>query len=205
MTRLEYNDGVFINCPFDLDFKPIFDAIIFTVFDCGFIARCTMEEQDASQIRIEKIYTIISNCKYGIHDISRTELDPSTGFPRFNMAFELGIFLAGKRFGDAEQRKKKCLVLEKTSYKYQQFMSDISGQDIEAHENDSKKAVEIVRNWLRNASRRGSIPGGHEIWRHYQIFIDDLPSMCKDLRLKQNELIFNDYTSLVTEWLKLQE
>lgn len=205
MTKLEYNDGVFINCPFDLDFKPIFDAIIFTVFDCGFIARCTMEEQDASQIRIEKIYTIISNCKYGIHDISRTELDASTGFPRFNMPFELGVFLAGKRFGKDEQRKKKCLILEKTPYNYQQFMSDISGQDIEAHENDPKKAVVIVRNWLRNASQRRSIPGGHEIWRHYQIFIYDLPSMCKDLRLKQNELIFNDYTSLVTEWLKLQE
>jgi len=205
MTKLEYNDGVFINCPFDLDFKPIFDAITFTVFDCGFIARCTKEEQDASQIRIEKIYTIISNCRYGIHDISRTELDVSTGFPRFNMPFELGIFLASKRFGNDEQRKKKCLILEKTPYKYQQFMSDISGQDIEAHENNPKKAVGIVRNWLRNASRRRSTPGGYEIWRHYQIFIDDLPSMCKDLRLKQNELIFNDYTSLVTEWLKLQE
>jgi len=205
MTRLDYNDGVFINCPFDPDYKPIFDAIIFTVFDCGFIARCTMEEQDASQSRIEKIYTIISNCKYGIHDISRTEVDVATGFPRFNMPLELGIFLAAKRFGKDEQRKKKCLILDKSPYSYQQFMSDISGQDIEAHENDPKKAIRIVRNWLRNASQRRNIPGGYEIWRRYQIFIDDLPSMCVDLRLKQKELIFNDYTLLVTEWLKLQE
>jgi hypothetical protein len=54
MTRLEYNDGVFINCPFDLDFKPIFDAIIFTVFDCGFIARCTMEEQEVFMTFLEQ-------------------------------------------------------------------------------------------------------------------------------------------------------
>ena len=109
------------------------------------------------------------------------------------------------RFGKDEQRKKKCLILDKNPYSYQQFMSDISGQDIEAHENDPKKAIRIVRDWLRIASQRRNIPRGYEIRRQYQIFIDDLPSMCIDLRLKQKELIFNDYTLLVTEWLKLQE
>jgi len=106
MQKSDYNDSVFINCPFDSDYKLIFDAIVFAVFDCGFIACCAMAEQDASQIRIEKIYTIISNCKYGIHDISRTELDADTSLPRFNMPLELGIFLAAKRFGRDEQRKK---------------------------------------------------------------------------------------------------
>jgi len=195
MTKLDYNEGVFVNCPFDSDYKPIFDAIIFAVFDCGFIASCTKQEQDASQIRIEKIYNIIS----------RTELDEKTNLPRFNMPFELGIFLAAKKFGREEHGKKKCLILDKSPYRYQNFISDISGQDIEAHDNEPEKAIRIVRDWLRNTSLRRTIPGGHEICRHYRIFIDDLPLMCNDLRLKPMELIFNDYTLLVTEWLKLQE
>ena len=52
-----YNDNVFINCPFDPAYKPLFDAMVFAVHDCGFIARCTLEE-DASQVRIDKIYSI---------------------------------------------------------------------------------------------------------------------------------------------------
>jgi len=98
-----------------------------------------------------------------------------------------------------------CLILDRDSHRYQQFISDISGQDIEAHKNKPKEAVLIVRNWLRNASRRVTIPGAHAIWRDYKTFINDLSSMCDELRLKPNELIFNDYTSLVTEWLKVQE
>ena len=108
MQKSDYNDSVFINCPFDLEYKPLFNAVVFTVFDCGFLARCTLEEEDASQVSIEKIYNIISSCKYSIHDISRTEINPETELPRFNMPLELGIFLGTKKFGADKQLKKKC-------------------------------------------------------------------------------------------------
>ena len=84
MRSVHYTDNVFINCPFDAAYKPLFNAMMFTVHDCGFIARCALEEEDASQVRIDKTYTIIADCRYGIHDISRTELDENSGFPRFN-------------------------------------------------------------------------------------------------------------------------
>lgn len=205
MHKSDYNDSVFINCPFEPEYKPMLDAVVFAVFDCGFIARCTMEEEDASQIRIEKIYNIIFDCRYGVHDISRTELDPISGLPRFNMALELGIFLGAKRFGQGEHQKKNCLILDREQYRYQKYISDISGQDIHAHENDPQKVISIVRNWLRNASRRVTIPGGNVIWNHYELFRKDLPEMGKELNLSVSDLIFNDYALLVTEWLKAQE
>lgn len=31
-----YDTDVFINCPFDDDYKPLFDAVVFAVHDCGF-------------------------------------------------------------------------------------------------------------------------------------------------------------------------
>ena len=62
MQSTHYNDNVFINCPFDSAYKPLFDAIVFAVHDCGFVARCALEEGDASQVRIDKIYNIIENC-----------------------------------------------------------------------------------------------------------------------------------------------
>lgn len=94
---MAFNDNIFLNCPFDDDYKNIFDSIIFTVQDCGFRVRCAREEEDSGIIRIEKILKIISICKYGIHDISRAELDPNTKLARFNMPLELGIFFWSKK------------------------------------------------------------------------------------------------------------
>ena len=154
-----YTENVFINCPFDDAYKHIFYAIVFTVFDCGYIARCSFEIEDSGEIRIEKITRIISQCQYGIHDISRTELDKETNLPRFNMPLELGMFLGAKRFGDIEQKKKICLILDKEPYRYQRFISDIAGQDIQSHNDEDSEAIRTIRNWLRNVSGKGNIPG----------------------------------------------
>ncbi len=202
MKSSHYNDNVFINCPFDSTYKPLFDAMVFAVHDCGFIPRCALEEEDASQVRIDKIYSIIANCRYGIHDISRTELDEVSGFPRFNMPLELGIFLGAKRFGIEEQKRKKCLVLDSEPYRYQQFVSDIAGQDTQAHHNAPEDIIRVVRNWIRTASGRQTIPSGSTIWDRYQNFMKDLPQTAQKYQLAVEEMIFNDYTLVIEEWLK---
>lgn len=86
-----YADNVFINCPFDSAYKPIFDAIIFTVMDAGFRPRCALESRDSGDTRLAKIVQIIRECRFGIHDISRVETG-GAGLPRFNMPFECGLF-----------------------------------------------------------------------------------------------------------------
>ena len=201
MQPTDYNDNVFINCPFDSDYKHLFDAIVFAIHDCGFIARCTLEEEDASEVRIDKIYNIIADCCYGIHDISRTE-DKDSDLPRFNMPLELGIFLGAKKFGVKEQKRKKCLILDTERYRYQQFISDIAGQDIRAHKDTAKEIVTVVRNWLRNASRRQNIPSGSIIWERYQDFMKNLPQIAQEEQLITEDLIFNDYAQLLAQWLK---
>ena len=202
MRSPNYNDNVFINCPFNAKYKSLFDAMVFAVHDCGFIPRCALEDDDASEVRIDKIYHIIADCRYGIHDISRTELDRDSDLPRFNMPLELGIFLGAKRFGVEEQKRKKCLVLDREQYRYQQFISDIAGQDIQAHNNSSREVITRVRNWLRTASRRETIPSGSIIWKRYQEFMEKLPQTAQECQLTVEDLIFNDYTLLVAQWLE---
>ena len=204
MKSTHYNDNVFINCPFDSTYKPLFDAIVFAVHDCGFVARCALEEGDASQVRIEKIYNIIEDCRYGIHDISRTELDEVSRLPRFNMPLELGIFLGAKRFGVEDQKRKQCLVMDKEQYRYQKFISDIAGQDIFVHNNNPEEIVRVVRDWLGTASGRRTIPGGGIIWRHYQDFLNDLPQLAQIFQLEPADLEdFNNYIYAVAGWLSL--
>jgi hypothetical protein len=91
-----YDRSVFINCPFDDRYRPLFHAIIFAVHDCGFLARCALELEDSGEERIRKIKRIIRECQYGVHDISRVQLDSGTGLPRFNMPLELGLFLGAQ-------------------------------------------------------------------------------------------------------------
>ena len=93
------------------------------------------------------------------------------------MPLELGIFLGAKKFGVQEQKRKKCLILDTEQYRYQQFISDIAGQDIRAHKDTAKEIVTVIRNWLRNASRRQNIPSGSIIWEHYQDFMKNLPQV----------------------------
>jgi predicted nucleotide-binding protein len=200
--QFAYTRNVFINCPFDEAYQPIFQAIIFTVFDCGYTPRCSLEIEDSSEVRIDKIVKVISECKFGIHDISRTELDEDTNLPRFNMPLELGMFLGEKRFGDDKQGEKACLILDKAPYRYQSFISDIAGQDIQSHKNDDSEAIKVVRNWLRNVSGRVTIPGGKEILRRYRLFKMELSTLCEKMKLAVDEMTFNDYTHIVYQWLK---
>ena len=68
-------EDVFINCPFDDKFRKLFHALVFVIYACGFRARSARELDDGGQTRIDKLYGIIQECRYGIHDISRTQLD----------------------------------------------------------------------------------------------------------------------------------
>lgn len=202
MPAADYGQNVFVNCPFDAAYKTLFEAIVFAVHDCGFIARCALEVDDGSQVRIDKIGAIIAASRFGIHDISRTDADSATGLPRFNMPLELGLFLGAKRYGRAEQKQKSCLILDVDRYRFQQFISDIAGQDIAAHGGDAKRAMKAVRDWLSSASPGVVIPGGAVIASRYDWFRIELPAMADRLQLDMDALTFNDYVMLVEEWLK---
>ena len=201
MARDSHPDHVYINCPFDGEYRPLFEALVFAVHDCGFVARCALELDDGSQVRIDKIEALIGACRLGIHDISRTELDPRWELPRFNMPLELGLFLGAKRFGTGDQRKKVGLILDRETGRYQKFCSNIAGQDIQTHRGEPREAVKVVRNWLRNATA-GEIPGGAVMARRFEQFQRALPQMCEDVRVERDDLIFRDFTTLSAAWLK---
>src|SRR5262249_48867536 len=125
VVSFEYDKSVFINCPFDRGYKPLFEAIVFTVFDCGFRPRCALETEDSGQVRMEKIFDLIANSRLAINDLCRVDLDSTTNLPRFNMPLELGIFLGAQRYGQGRQKKKCCLILDRERYRYRAFISDI--------------------------------------------------------------------------------
>jgi hypothetical protein len=200
-SRARYEDNVFINCPFDAAYRPMLDAIVFTVHDAGFWARSALEVVDSAQYRLDKIMDIVADCRFGIHDLSR--VDPSEhGLPRFNMPLELGIFLGCRRYGRPRDHRKMFLVMDEEEFRYRRFISDISGQDISVHEGRPDRVVGVVRNWLESKSKRRFLPGGSAIWRRFQTFTADLPAMCTAVDTTPEELTFRDRTQLISGWLR---
>jgi hypothetical protein len=199
-----YDENVFINCPFDTEYKPLFEALTFAVFECGLRPRCALEVSDAADVRIDKIARIIGECRWAIHDISRTELN-ANGLPRFNMPLELGLFLGARRFGDGRQKQKSCLVLDREPYRFQQFISDIAGQDVWAHGNDIGRAVKAVRDWLGTSKARvRPLPGADAITSRLERFNADLPAICADTERKVEDLTFVEFADMASLWLKAE-
>ena len=137
-AQAENDPHVFINCPFDEDYWPLLQAMVFAVRICAHVPRCAAEADDSGEVRLEKIIRIIRECPLGIHDLSRKAADPAHGLSRFNMPFEMGLFLGASRFG---RGRKAMLVMETGRFDYQKLLSDIAGQDIRAHGNDPARMI----------------------------------------------------------------
>jgi hypothetical protein len=201
MRSDEYERNVFINCPFDDDYAPLFEAIVFAINDAGFRPKCARERLDSSQIRLQKIVELISASRYSIHDLSRTALDATNDLPRFNMPLELGIDLGCKAF-NADCADKSFLIFDSEQYRFQTFVSDLGGQDIHQHGNSARAAVTSVRDWLRTESGRTDLPGGAAIYARYENFRADQPAICKELKLDLGQLTFLDFSYTIARWLE---
>lgn len=195
-------DQVFVNCPFDKGYKPMFDAIVFAITDLGFVARSAREEDDGGEFRLAKIERIIEECRYSVHDISAVTLDRKNKLPRFNMPLELGLFLGCKRYGGKTQHNKVALILDSDPYRYQIFISDIAGQDIHAHGGDVKTVIREIRTWLATVSKRKQLPGGKDIFDRYERFQADLPALSAALKLQMSEITFKDLRQMIVDWLR---
>ncbi len=198
-----YQRNVFINCPFDDTYKPLFQAIIFTVQSCGFRPRCAQEEDNTADIRIQKIIRIIDACHYGIHDISKADLDSNTQLARFNMPLELGIFIGAHHFAPAKHhnRNKKFIVMDSEPFRYQKFISDINGQDIKAHSLQEDKIIQHVRDFLATSSRT-HLSGSLYLMQQYLLFKSQLPAICQKLKWTIDQLTFIDFVDCISVWLE---
>lgn len=145
-----FDQSVFINCPFDEDFAPTLQAILFCVVKLGFEPRLATERSDSGETRLDKIKELIENSRWSIHDLSRCQARKKGEMFRLNMPFELGIDWGCRQYYGQGREAKRFLILEEKPYRFQAALSDISGCDIEAHGGDVQKAFIKVRNWLRH-------------------------------------------------------
>ncbi len=173
MPNYDFDRCVFINCPFDKDYEPILQALMFGIVALGLTPRLATERMDAGENRLEKIKGLIEASRYSIHDLSRCQSKKKGEHYRLNMPFELGIDFGCRQYSENGREGKKFLILEEQRYRFQATISDIAGCDIQSYGIDIQRAPQNalghVRNWL--VSEAGVEPiGAKRLWGQYSDF-----------------------------------
>jgi hypothetical protein len=140
--------SVFINCPFDEDFAPLFDAIVFATVCCGFLPRSALESGSVAESRMERITRTIFSSKYSIHDLSRCQGEGDERLARFNMPLELGIAMARRYTQSRKAERHDWLLLVPEGHQYLKFLSDLAGFDPYRYDGTVQTLIPKVMAWL---------------------------------------------------------
>lgn len=121
---------VFLNCPCDEQFLPLFLACVAGICAFGLVPRTTLEIPGGERL-LNRIIGLIRSCRYSFHDLSRVERDsrrPAT--PRFNMPFELGLTVMAAA---VDPNGHTWFAFESTTRRMHKSLSDLGGTDEYVH------------------------------------------------------------------------
>lgn len=199
-------NSVFVNCPFDDDYKPLFEALLFTIASSGYRARCALEEIDAADIRFDKLCRLVTESQKSVHDLSRIELGRENNLPRFNMPLELGLFLGARRFGGKAHQRKSALVLTAEKHSLPVYLSDTAGSDAAQHHGKPIEIIRSVRGYLRSTPSGQPLPGASRIQAVFEHFKSVRSRYARALHIAPDEIDpfrdYRDYLVVQEEYLK---
>lgn len=144
----QFASSVFINCPFDDDFEPLLQAMLFCAVTCGLDPRIATERNDSGEARLSKIVELSKESRYSVHDLSRMRAADAGELARMNMPFELGVDYGLSLADDPDAASKRMLVVATEQYEYQEALSDIAGWDIASHGDTYDGVLRALRRWF---------------------------------------------------------
>jgi len=167
--------GVFLNIPYDPAFERLYIAYIAGLSAFGLVARSALEIPSGGRQRdrISRIFSIMLECKYSLHDLSHVKLDraePST--PRFNMPFELGMAAALTEFSNAKDHI--WFVFEARAGRLAKSLSDLRGVDEFVHHGSVSGLLGCLNNAFVRPDHR---PRMSEVKAIYRDLRRNLPSI----------------------------
>ena len=177
-------------------------VMLFSLLYFGFIPRIASEKFDSGEPRIQKLYDLIRESKYGIHDLSRIKAQKKGDLYRLNMPFELGLDIGCREFG--EKTDKHHLILETKRYRYQAALSDLANSDIMAHNDDESTLVKCIRRWFASNGFR-KLQSPTIVWYDFQNFMADFYNDRKSAGFSDDDIYdlpIPEYVDDIRDWLK---
>ncbi len=157
--------GVFLNVPYDEEFKRLYIAYIVGLYQIGLVPHLASEIPGGAR-RLDKIFELIQSCRYSIHDLSRVELSvvpPAT--PRFNMPLELGMTIT---WANLHPGRHTWSVWESEPHRLLRSASDLNGTDPCIHNGTPEGVLRELCNAFQS-DRSPTVPDMLAVYR----FVDD--------------------------------
>jgi hypothetical protein len=128
--------NVFINMPFDSEgrYRHLLVAYVAGLAGLGFTPRCVLEIPPYPN-RLERLRKIIAECASSVHELSCVKTE--SGFPRFNMPFELGMVVG--------MNTHRWFVFESERFRLDRTLSDVKGHDVPIHNGDPEDLIVKLR------------------------------------------------------------
>lgn len=171
MAKRRPHPEVFLNLPYDSSFDNKFLAYVCCAHAIGLRPRVTLEIPGGAR-RLDRIFALIQQCEFSVHDLSRVQLDrnrPKT--PRFNMPFELGLAVAWEKVGG----RQLWFVMEEMNYRLAKSLSDLNGTDPYIH----RGTVEGVFREMGNAFVRKRGASVSQMWGIYGQVRKQIPAILR--------------------------
>lgn len=152
---------VFLNVPFDRQYRPLFIALLSSLTALGCDPHCVLEVPTAGRNRLDRIYDLIASCTASIHDVSRVTLSGPLRVPRFNMPFELGL-----TYAIARQKPHGFFIFEQKPFRLQSSLSDLNGHDPHLHQGTQEGIYRCVLDCFGTRGPTPSIAALRKLGRH---------------------------------------
>ncbi len=155
-------NAVFLNIPFDAEFRSLYIAYIVGLIQLGMVPHLASEIAGGER-RLNRIFQLIQGCRYSIHDLSRIEVSGApVAVPRFNMPLELGMTIT---WSTLNPDVHTWFVWESEPHRLQRSMSDLNGTDVCIHHGTPEGAL----SGLRDSFRRDDPPTVPQMLKVYRL------------------------------------
>lgn len=149
--------SVFINCPYDAAYRPVFDAIVFTLLCYGMWPRWA-EDSTRGLTRLDRIVDALRASRFSIHDLSRCKGEGDENLARMNMPLELGMALEQAYPARDPVRDHRCIVLVPAMSSYRQVVSDLNAFDLLPYDGTPEAMVGELGSFLKVSAGRVQAP-----------------------------------------------
>lgn len=154
MPPLPDPNAVFLNVPYDEEFRSLYIAYIVGLHQLGLIPHLASEIPGGGR-RLNRIIQLIKSCRYSIHDLSRVEVSVApSAVPRFNMPLELGMTIT---WAVLHPKRHDWFVFESELYRLQRSASDLNGTDANIHNGTAEGVLRELRNAFQRDSSSPSV------------------------------------------------
>ena len=214
MPDEDFENRVFVNCPYSDDYRDFQRAIIFVLMRLGYEPCLAAQVSNSGQLRMDKVREQIRDCRHSIHDLSLVIASRKGELARMNMPYELGLDLGARWFGEPPLNSKVLLVLEGERGSVKKALSDHAGFDLRTHEGQMEELLCELRSHFYShlSPLESGIPSGFptldellEEWPLFLTWLQRRPdgALRSEKEIKAMEVA--EFKDKVRQWLEAKQ